>query len=875
MKTPAIYLAAFLCLAASASADTFTVNNVFDPGNGTCDDIGCTLREAIDAANANPGADIIAFDIPGGGVQTISPTSPLPDLTEAITIDGYTQPGTSPNTLEVGNDAVLLIELDGTLAGAANGLNLDSNDVVRGLVINRFGSVGISIGTILGIDGSNNAIEGNFIGTDAAGTADFGNNLAGVGIFIGTGNLIGGVLPAARNLISGNDGSGVWVYGVVGFTSDNSIQGNYIGTDRDGTAALPNDGDGVFIFAFSSDNKIGGTEVGAGNLISGNVDDGVLISPGPTGNTVQGNFIGTDATGTADLANGGNGVQITDTSDNTIGGTVAAARNVISANSVGVLISGGASNNIVQGNYIGTDVTGMVDLAADDLQGVMIDGSPDNLTGGSVPGAGNLISGNFANIEIGGLASTGNLIQGNLIGTDASGTAGLDFFGPGILLSGGSGTIIGGPAGSGNVIAFNGGGGGVAVTAVSFGNNIFGNSIFANEGIGINLVGGIEDAATGVTANDFPDSDAGANNLQNYPVISEIATNGPDRSVEGSLTSNPNTDYVLNFYSNSEVDPSGYGEGETWLGSLNVHTNAQNTVDFSFPLDAGALGRFLTATATDPNGNTSEFSLASELVPPLSRFLNISTRLRVQTGDNVLIGGFIITGTDPKEVIVRAIGPSLGDFGVANPLANPSLELNYPDGTTVVTNNNWRDTQEAEIMANGLAPKDDLESAILATLEPGAYTAIVRGFSGGTGVALVETYDLRSGVDSALANISTRGLVETGDNVLIGGIIVGPDQAPTGSILLRGIGPSLGASGVPNPLADPTMELRDGNGALVASNNDWKSTQHAAIEATGLAPSDDMEAAILADLATGAYTAILSGAGQTTGIGLVEAYHLD
>ncbi len=232
---------------------------------------------------------------------------------------------------------------------------------------------------------------------------------------------------------------------------------------------------------------------------------------------------------------------------------------------------------------------------------------------------------------------------------------------------------------------------GVAVAAASTGNNIFGNSIFANEGIGINLVGGTEDRNYWRDRERFPRQRRWANNLQNYPVINEIAVDGPDRSVEGSLTSNPNTDYVLNFYSNAEVDPSGYGEGETWLGSLDVHTNAQSTVDFSFPLGASELGRFITATATDPDGNTSEFSLASAIVPPLSRFLNISTRLRVQTGDNVLIGGFIVTGTDPKEVIVRAIGPSLGDFGVADPLADPILELHYPDGTTVVTNNNWRD----------------------------------------------------------------------------------------------------------------------------------------------------------------------------------------
>jgi hypothetical protein len=192
-----------------------------------------------------------------------------------------------------------------------------------------------------------------------------------------------------------------------------------------------------------------------------------------------------------------------------------------------------------------------------------------------------------------------------------------------------------------------------------------------------------------------------------------------------------------------------------------------------------------------------------------------------------------------------------------------------------VTNNDWRDDQETDIMATGLAPTDDLESAILATLDPGAYTAIVRGVDEGTGIGLVETYDLDQAVDSSLANISTRGLVETGDNVMIGGIIVGPDQAAEGSILLRGIGPSLSDFGITNPLADPTLELRDNNGVLIVSNDNWRSTQETAIEDTGLAPNDDLESAILATLAAGSYTAILSGVGGTTGVGLVEFYHLD
>jgi len=873
MKTAFSALFFILTLAAGAAAgSTIVVDNTVDPGDGICASPGCTLREAITAANTSPGADTITFNIAGAGVHTITPTSALPDITEAVTIDGYTQQGASENTLAVGNDAVLQIELNGTSAGGSSrGFHVVANGcTIRGLVINRFSLSGITIE-----NANDNLIEGNFIGTDPFGTTDLGNEGYAVALVSSDNNLIGGVTPAMRNILSGNEIAGILIQDSQG----NQIAGNYIGTDKNGTSALGNTFNGIFVYLDSTGNVIGGTEPGAGNVLSGNEGSGVSLGFGfstdSTDNLVQGNLIGTDATGTSPLRNSETGVVIDSENNNLIGGTTTAARNIISVNTTGVLIREGAMGNVVQGNYIGTDVTGFVDVGSDDIEGVKIEDSPANLIGGSTPGAGNLISANFDNIEISGAASIGNLIQGNLIGTDATGAAGLDFFGPGILLAGGSGTVIGGPAGFGNVIAFNGGGGGVAVAAASTSNNIFGNSIFANEGIGINLVGGIEDPVTGVTANDFPDSDAGPNDLQNYPVIDEIAVDGENRSVTGSLTSNPNTDYVLNFYSNSEVDASGYGEGEIWLGSIDVHTNAQSTVDFTFPLAAGALGRFITATATDSAGNTSEFSRASELVPPLSRFLNISTRLRVQTGDNVLIGGFIIAGTDAKEVIVRAIGPSLGDFGVMDPLANPILELHYPDGTTVVTNNNWRDDQEAEIMATGLAPNDDLESAILATLDPGAYTAIVRGVDEGTGIGLVETYDLNQAVDSNLANISTRGLVETVDNVMIGGIIVGPDGSPNGSILLRGIGPSLSDFGITNPLADPTLELRDGNGALIVSNDNWRSTQEAMIEDTGLAPVDDLESAILATLAAGSYTAILSGVGDTIGVGLVEFYHLD
>jgi hypothetical protein len=259
--------------------------------------------------------------------------------------------------------------------------------------------------------------------------------------------------------------------------------------------------------------------------------------------------------------------------------------------------------------------------------------------------------------------------------------------------------------------------------------------------------------------------------------------------------------------------------------------------------------------------------------PTPTEMLNISTRLRVLTGDNALIGGFIVTGSVPKRVIVRAIGPSLTNFGVSGALADPALELHGPGAFVTITNDNWRDTQETEIQATGIAPSNDLESAIVATLPPGAYTAVVRGNNGSTGVGLVEAYDLDSAANAQLANISTRGFVDSGDNVMIGGFILGNGSA-NARVLIRAIGPSLTAFGVPNALADPTLELHNNNGAIIAANDDWRDTQQAEIEATGIPPSDDRESAIVQTLAPGAYTAVVRGKNNTIGVALVETYQL-
>ncbi len=260
---------------------------------------------------------------------------------------------------------------------------------------------------------------------------------------------------------------------------------------------------------------------------------------------------------------------------------------------------------------------------------------------------------------------------------------------------------------------------------------------------------------------------------------------------------------------------------------------------------------------------------------PAAQAVNLSTRMRVETGENVGIGGFIISGTAPKHVLVRAIGPSLAQFGVPNALTDPVLELRGSAPFAPIINDNWRDdpVQEVAIMATGLAPTDDLESAIDATLSPGAYTAVVRGKNNITGVALIEVYDLSQAVLAKLANISTRAFVNTGDNIVIAGFVLG-NNSGADRIVVRGIGPSLIAFGVANALANPTLELRNSNGALLVMNNDWQDNpaQAAELTAAGLAPTNPLESGIAATLPPGLYTALLAGLNNGTGVGVVEAY---
>lgn len=255
--------------------------------------------------------------------------------------------------------------------------------------------------------------------------------------------------------------------------------------------------------------------------------------------------------------------------------------------------------------------------------------------------------------------------------------------------------------------------------------------------------------------------------------------------------------------------------------------------------------------------------------------------MRVQTGDRVGIGGFIITGNAPKQVLLRAIGPSLTADGIPNVLADPVLELHGPGSFVTITNNDWRDTQEMAIEATGIPPTNDLEAAILVTLPPGTYTGIVRG-AGATdadrsGVALIEVYDLAQDVDAKLANLSTRAFVSTGSDIVIAGFLLS-DGHGSDRVVVRGIGPSLAPGSFPLTavLADPILELRDSNGTLLLANNDWQDNpmQAAELIAAGLAPTNALESGIVATLAPGIYTALLAGTNNGTGLGLVEVYDL-
>jgi hypothetical protein len=303
------------------------------------------------------------------------------------------------------------------------------------------------------------------------------------------------------------------------------------------------------------------------------------------------------------------------------------------------------------------------------------------------------------------------------------------------------------------------------------------------------------------------------------------------------------------------------------LGGISVRTYPDTTTKVRL---TNAIDSTANSNANDATANAAIYVVTA---PQISKLQNISTRAQVGTGSNVLIGGFIITGTDPKKVILRGRGPSLSSFGIADPLHDPTIELFDSAGNGLAANDDWQINQRDEIIATGLAPESPVESAIVQTLVPGAYTVILRDKdTSAARLGIVEVFDILPAANSQLGNLSTRGFVGTGDNILIGGVIVGPANSSNAKVLVRSLGPSLTSFGVAGVLRDPKLRLVDQNGTEIASNDNWRTNEAAIIaQAPTLAPSDDAEAALIATVAPGLYTAIVEG-NNATGVATVEVY---
>ena len=588
-----------------------------------------TLREAITAANTNaasgdaaagdPGLDTIAFDIPGTGVKTITPASDLPTITEPIAIDGYTQHGSNPNTnpITTAVNAVPLIELSSAVGTGSTGLRITAGgSTVRGLVINGFQD-GITLQTNGG-----DAIAGNFIGTDPTGTmarplATFG---FGISIVDSPNNTIGGPNPGDRNLLSGNVGPAIG--NSRGDASGILIQGNFIGTDVTGSKALGNE-DGILFVAGQSGSgiTIGGTNPGARNLISGNTYSGIELG-NYNGTVIQGNFIGTDITGTSGIGNNGSAaVDLRSGRGNTVGGTVAGARNVISANVGGIFLA--VNDSIVQGNLIGTDVTGTRDLG-NFTAGVVVNGT-NNTVGGTVANAGNTIA----------FVTSSKIPNEPPIG------------------------VVNAP-----------------------GNEILGNSIFGNLGPGIGFAGLSKPVLTGATGT----------------------------SIAGTLNGPANTSFRLEFFATPDTGDFSNAQGKTFLGATDVITDTTGDSSFTFIRPTGIpAGQFLTATATGAAGS-SAFSQAITIPTATGADLAVAV---AGSPDTVAPGG-----TVTYTVTVTDGGP--------DDAQDVMLTAPVPAGTTFVsfsTAAGWTITAPAVGSSGGTITANT--SALAATTSPVAFTFVV------------------------------------------------------------------------------------------------------------------------------------------------------
>jgi hypothetical protein len=623
MSRPFGIAAVLILLAPPLGAATFTVTTTADSGAGS-------LRQAITDANAAVGADTIAFAIVGSGVHTIALATELPDITGPVTLDGYTQPGASPNTNDTsaGLNTVLQIEIDGT-ALPQFGICLDlaaADSTIRGLVINGCDGTGIRVQDAA----SNAVIEGNFIGTDPAGTtAEVDRPESGIGGVAPANLRIGGTTPAARNLIAGGWNKIFLGQGPSG-PADLVVQGNLIGTNAAGTAALPNTAAGIELRS-ATNALIGAMVPGGRNVVSGNDSNGIGISSGNAA-LIVGNFVGVDITGTQPLGNGNFGIGIGGPNV-TLGGSVSGAGNVISANEGIGLVLGQSSDSFfatVYGNFIGTDLTGAIALGNAD-RGIHAGGA-DNTIGGTGPGEGNII----AHTRI-----TDPQFQ----------------------------------SGDGVYLPF------------SPRNSVRGNSIFGNAGLGIDVMpAGLPE---GVTPNDAGDGDTGGNAMQNFPLVASVEHLSPQGAgstrIVGRLGSAPATIYDLDFYANPACSnfPREFVEGVTYLGSSQVTTDGNGNAPFDVTLPVSTeFGARISATATDPAGNTSEFSqrlpfsVTPKAGPPAGGTGITIKGTDFAAGATVLVAGQAATGVNVSNATtITATTPALTP-GLAN-----DIVVTNSDGT--------------------------------------------------------------------------------------------------------------------------------------------------------------------------------------------------
>jgi hypothetical protein len=637
---------------------TFTVLNTLDNGADS-------LRQAIINSNASSDpSNTILFALIGSGVHTINLQSALPEVTNPVLIDGYSQAGSSANTLAQGDNAVLTIELNGAGAGAsANGLLISASDTtVRGLVINRFALAGIELS---GAGATNDNIAGNFIGTTAVGTAARGD---GTGVLLdsgASGNVVGGTSPAARNLISGNTANGI---SVATAATANSIQGNYIGTDATGTVALPNR-NGILIDA--TNTMVGGP--GAGNLISGNTFSGVLA--GESGAVIQGNAIGVDVTGTRSLENS-TGITVGSGTSALIGGTAPGSRNLISGNpNFGVFLNG-ASRTTVQGNYIGTDLTGTVALF--NGTGVSLIGGTGNLIGGTAPGAGNVIVARdgHASVDLSN-GSTGNLIQGNKLGTDATGTHILgNLYGVFATTNSGDNVIGGTEAGAGNLISgsrvagiglFNGSGG-TRIQGNQIGTDITGTVALANDtgliiGGGSNLIGG---------------TDPGAGNL-----------------ISGNTTTGLNLGAIFNLVEGNRIGTDAAGT-HALANGIGILAGTANQIIGGTEPGAGNLISGNTGAGIQVNNSGFNIVVQGNLIGTDvtgTRALGNGTGVEIPFGPNNLIGGTapetrnVISGNRGAGVLIGSSGNKVQGNYIGTDVTG-TLALGNQNGVTITANDN-------------------------------------------------------------------------------------------------------------------------------------------------------------------------------------------